>query len=147
MYKSAARWAQKSHLPQNKEPALSEHAIAALDKPQWCSVYIVGARACGPLKIGYTTNASQERLRQLQMSSPIKLRLFKEFHVPSEQIARELERMAHHCLRHHRRHGEWFERNVTQASLGVVEAAAAAGIALYTQADIEAFARSKSLFK
>jgi hypothetical protein len=75
-------------------------------------VYFVSAGDDGPIKVGFTGGALRRRLADLQVTSPVRLRVI--FAVKGGQPE---ERKTHRELREHRLHGEWFERSAVLAYL------------------------------
>lgn len=67
-------------------------------------VYFIQGVDGGPIKIGRTRNL-KERLRSIQMSSPVRLRVLAAYRNPDEDAETKL----HQRFRVHRLHGEWFE--------------------------------------
>lgn len=74
-------------------------------KAQAGGVYFVQPIDGGPVKIGYTTKPPEERLKELQIGSPVTLRVITW--LPGQSM--ELERELHRALGFWRLHGEWFE--------------------------------------
>ena len=64
--------------------------------------YFIQSEKGGPIKIGYTTQDPNKRLRDLQVGSPAKLKLLGV-------IKGNKERALHHKFTTERSHGEWFE--------------------------------------
>jgi hypothetical protein len=69
-------------------------------------VYFVSAGDDGPIKVGFTTGKLARRLADLQLSSPVRLRV-----VWAIRGGRAKEREVHLKLAAHRLHGEWFARD------------------------------------
>lgn len=63
--------------------------------------YFVQSEAGGPIKIGFTSKAPEERLCQLQTGSPTKLRIVG-------LIPLDREKELHERFAKHHSHGEWF---------------------------------------
>jgi hypothetical protein len=85
---------------------VSAHKVAQSvpERFRRCSVvYFIGGED-GPIKIGFTTELPS-RLRSLQNSSPVPIRLLAAVHGD-----RALEAEYHRRFAAHRLHGEWFER-------------------------------------
>ena len=68
------------------------------------SIYFIGGRD-GPIKIGFTRQLAQ-RLRRLQMNSPVRLSVIAAFEGDRSD---ELE--LHRLFKPQRLHGEWFRRS------------------------------------
>jgi hypothetical protein len=68
-------------------------------------VYFVSAGIDGPVKVGFTRGKLARRLADLQLASPVRLRVLYAVHG-----GRDRERRIHVKLASHRLHGEWFER-------------------------------------
>jgi hypothetical protein len=68
------------------------------------TVYFVQSGTDGPIKIGFTTRAIEQRLANLQTAHAEKLRLLAQI-----TGDRELERELHRRFVLHRMNGEWFE--------------------------------------
>lgn len=77
-----------------------------MNASMWGTVYVI--RAGNTYKIGYTNGSAAQRLRALQVGSPIKLHLFCEIPHPSPaRFERELaERYQKRLI-----HGEWYRLN------------------------------------
>ena len=72
------------------------------------SVYVIGSRKTGPLKIG-TTNALWSRLDCLQCANPYPLLIMQALIVEQPCDAAALEKEAHRRLADCRLMGEWFD--------------------------------------
>lgn len=69
-------------------------------------VYIIGCDD-HPVKIGYSTNV-QARLIDLQVGQARKLRIY-HFAEIKDGRGREVEKLCHRRIAHHRLNGEWFD--------------------------------------
>lgn len=67
-------------------------------------IYLIQAADFGPVKIGYTSVDVAERLRALQVGSPLKLHVRAV--IEGDQ---RLEKQLHQKYEERRLHGEWFE--------------------------------------
>lgn len=67
-------------------------------------VYFVQGEDGGPVKIGFSRNGAEPRLKALQCGSPVVLKLLAWIPAPQG-----LERALHAHLSEWREHGEWFE--------------------------------------
>ncbi len=91
-------------LPDNRMLGRLHRAIRAKAMPTW--VYIIGpVGGLPPVKIGVAFD-TQQRLRDLQIGSPVSL----EIHYATElgPIAGRFETAVHRALQADRAHGEWF---------------------------------------
>lgn len=77
----------------------------------WGCVYIVGAVAGGPLKVG-VTGSLWARIGQLQAASHEELRLFGGVTARDHGAAWDFEREMHTRLRSSRIRGEWFNIDI-----------------------------------
>ncbi len=68
------------------------------------NVYIVQSNIGGPIKIG-RSNSISSRTKMLQIGSPFKLSVIKEF----KNVKVEFEKYLHEKFKQHRLHGEWFD--------------------------------------
>jgi hypothetical protein len=66
-------------------------------------IYLVGSIGSANVKIGFSEDP-QQRLKSLQSSSPVPLKLLWYTEAP-----RHLESHLHRAFRHLRKHGEWFD--------------------------------------
>lgn len=76
-------------------------------------LYFIGNGPDTPIKVGLSKyDPTRDRLASLQTMSPTPLRVLFKLQVPDRYKA---EAMVHDHLAAHRRHGEWFDRDVTLA--------------------------------
>lgn len=73
------------------------------------SVYFIQAKCGGAVKIGLTSNLD-ERLKALQASSPVLLRVVRVI----KNASLETERNLHNQFNAHRLHGEWFSEEILE---------------------------------
>jgi hypothetical protein len=71
-------------------------------------VYVIRAGKRGPLKIGVTRSVSQ-RVKELQIGNPEKLRICYTIRCFTFQEARDLEAELHQTFGKYRLSGEWFQ--------------------------------------
>lgn len=71
-----------------------------------CCIYVIGGES-GAVKVGIA-ESPERRLADLQMGSPVRLRVLYAGEMSCRRIARRAEALAHHYLKAHREHGEWF---------------------------------------
>ena len=69
------------------------------------AVYLIRCR--GYFKVGVSMNP-HERLKHLQTSNPLELKLYRVMTCGRESIARQMERAIHEELDEYRVRGEWF---------------------------------------
>lgn len=81
-------------------------------------VYVISGKQ-GYVKIGRSYRL-EERLRELQRTSPIDISLIYKFET---QSADKLERLVHEDLSEHRKHGEWFDVSHQDAIASIQRAA------------------------
>lgn len=87
-----------------------------------------GEKQLRQIKIGSSRNPTA-RLAELQVGSPVKLKLLGTVKCKSEQHARSVERLAHNIFHKQRRRGEWFrlsEKHYAQIRSLIERAASAA---------------------
>lgn len=77
-------------------------------------VYIIHWSFDGPVKIGISSMLNQ-RLYDLQVASPYKLKVFKQFKTTSRQQSLIIENWAHERLKAFQMEGEWFSVTPEQA--------------------------------
>ena len=85
--------------------ALRERLTTRRRIPLRCRVYVIEAVGTGLVKIGRTDRCSQDRLKELQATSPHKLRVL--FTMRGDDTT---ERELHERFAEHRVRGQWFER-------------------------------------
>ena len=81
-------------------PRPARAAIAA----EGSAVYVIQCEVTCRLKIGFTTSPTEQRLRELQVGSPTRLRVAGRIPAP-----RSFEGALHAAFAGARSHGEWFE--------------------------------------
>lgn len=69
--------------------------------------FVQGHGGKGPIKIGYTSGATRERLNLMQTGSPVLLTILGE--IPEGTM--EKEHQIHYKFDHLRLHGEWFKED------------------------------------
>lgn len=71
-------------------------------------VYFIGGRASGPIKIGVTTASPEERMKDLQTGSAVRLHLHGAF-IAVEDLY-DTEGRIHNALADYHVGGEWYAR-------------------------------------
>lgn len=86
-----------------------------------CSVYVVGWREKGPLKVGIALDPVA-RLGDLQVACPYRLRIYKAFWLPDPDAARLIEDAALEVLSPDAMQGEWVNAPASIVSRVVIRA-------------------------
>ncbi len=82
------------------------------------TIYAIGTQGTALVKIGFTTNAVEQRLKQLQTGQPFPLSILATVAVASD--VQRVERQVHAFLKAERQRGEWFDIAVDEVSLGAL---------------------------
>lgn len=110
-------------------------AMGSVPRGQYYSlstVYVIGNAANNLVKIGYADNL-RARFSGLNCGSPVCLQLLHFVHVVDGMVAKLVEGKAHLLLAEHRRKGEWFEVDVSQAAAAIGAALATNKIRWWTE--------------